>query len=1182
MTDSTGTTTYTYDAADHLAKVAYPDGTFLAYSYDSAGRRVQMQDQTGFTVNYSYDALGRLSQLTDGGGASIVQYSYDSVGRLARQDMGNGTFTTYAYDADSEIVGIVTHAPDGTVLDQLLYTYDNAGRPISMTTLSGTFTYGYDADSQLTTVQEPDGTLIKYDYDAVGNRVSVTTNGAAAAYATNDVDEYTSGGNTTFTYDNAGNLITQSGPDGTTKYSYDVSGRLTGVISSSGTTTYQYNALGNLVSQVQNGQQTNFLVDPTGLSNIVGEFTSSGTAVAQFSYGNGLASQVQGDGTTSYYNFDAIGNTTSLTNAAGAVVNQYGWLPFGESLNSTTGVANPFTFGGQQGVLDVGNNLYLMRNRAYSSQVGRFLQPDPTGFLGGDVNLYRYARNNPVTEIDPTGLCPPTQSSNEQFQQQQDDLFKGIVVAPAAVITGTEALVTSVGYLSAINVTTTLTGIAGFQAGTLGASSVSVLSVTGAGLGAPVVIAGAASAAGGALIGYGIRQIPGVDSSIQLGFSQAFGYNLTEPGCPPNPDGALVAAGLTPAEIAKIHQLEAKGTGVGSAVTQVKGPAKAKQVLALLSHDPNEIIGPTGFGAASFLPAGSILPYEINFTNEAGASAPAQTVTVTQQLDPNLVLNTFQLGTIGFGDVTIDVPAGLSSFSTRVDATASVGVFVDVTADLNLETGVVTWTFTSIDPTTLDVPVGNNALEGFLPPDANPPLGEGFVTYTIQPKASTPDGTALNAKASIVFDTNAPIDTQQISNTIDSSAPTSSVNVLPATSFSTAIPLSWTGQDGDSGVASFDIFVSDNGGPFTPFLIDTTQTSATFTGQVGHTYGFFSVATDNVGNVQPTPPAAQASTTVSADSTPPTSSISVLPAFSKPTFTLVWSGSDNQGGSGIASFTIFVSDNGGAFTPFLTDTTQTSATFTGVGEHTYAFFSVATDNAGNTQTMPTSAQATTQTLLDTPDKKYVAAVYEALLLRSVDLGGLNFWSGQLDAGQARGLIAQELDHSAEYFQTNIIKPAYQEFLNRQADTGGLAFWTGQLQGGLTDEQMQAGFIASQEFYDIANGSTMPVQRSPAADKLYIDAIYEALLDRKADAAGESFWVSQLQGEQTPLQVANDFTGSTEGLSLRVQQTYERFLGRPADPGGLAFWLTQYAQGATDEDIITGFISSDEFFNGATK
>ena len=94
--------------------------------------------------------------------------------------------------------------------------------------------------------------------------------------------------------------------------------------------------------------------------------------------------------------------------------------------------------------------------------------------------------------------------------------------------------------------------------------------------------------------------------------------------------------------------------------------------------------------------------------------------------------------------------------------------------------------------------------------------------------------------------------------------------------------------------------------------------------------------------------------------------------------------------------------------------------------------------------------------------------------------------------------------------------------------------------------MQAGFIASQEFYDIANGSTTPVPRSPAADKLYIDAIYEALLDRKPDAAGEEFWVGQLQGQQTPLQVANDFTGSSEGLSLRQcsKPTSASSAGRP--------------------------------------
>ena len=67
--------------------------------------------------------------------------------------------------------------------------------------------------------------------------------------------------------------------------------------------------------------------------------------------------------------------------------------------------------------------------------------------------------------------------------------------------------------------------------------------------------------------------------------------------------------------------------------------------------------------------------------------------------------------------------------------------------------------------------------------------------------------------------------------------------------------MSWSGQDDadGSGIAAYDIYVSDNGGPFNPFLLNTTDVTATFTGAAGHTYGFYSVATDNVGHVEAPP-----------------------------------------------------------------------------------------------------------------------------------------------------------------------------------------------------------------------------------------------------------------------------------------------------------------------------------------
>ena len=101
------------------------------------------------------------------------------------------------------------------------------------------------------------------------------------------------------------------------------------------------------------------------------------------------------------------------------------------------------------------------------------------------------------------------------------------------------------------------------------------------------------------------------------------------------------------------------------------------------------------------------------------------------------------------------------------------------------------------------------------------------------------------------------IDTHQ-----QSVLPTSSVAALPATS-PASFTVSWSGSDaGGPGIAAYDVLVSDNGSPFTPFVTATSATSATFSGVNGHTYGFYSVATDTVGNQQPSPIAAQATTVV--------------------------------------------------------------------------------------------------------------------------------------------------------------------------------------------------------------------------------------------------------------------------------------------------------------------------------
>jgi hypothetical protein len=73
----------------------------------------------------------------------------------------------------------------------------------------------------------------------------------------------------------------------------------------------------------------------------------------------------------------------------------------------------------------------------------------------------------------------------------------------------------------------------------------------------------------------------------------------------------------------------------------------------------------------------------------------------------------------------------------------------------------------------------------------------------------------------------------------------------------------WSGADIGSGVQDYTIYVSDNGGAFTPWLINTSSTSAQFTGEVYHSYGFYSIARDYVGNVEAGKQSADTSTSVS-------------------------------------------------------------------------------------------------------------------------------------------------------------------------------------------------------------------------------------------------------------------------------------------------------------------------------
>ena len=225
--------------------------------------------------------------------------------------------------------------------------------------------------------------------------------------------------------------------------------------------------------------------------------------------------------------------------------------------------------------------------------------------------------------------------------------------------------------------------------------------------------------------------------------------------------------------------------------------------------DPNALIGPAGYGTSNFVaPNGTALPYQILFENSPSATAPAQEVTTTEQLDPHLDSTTFQFTSIGWGDTTLSIPDGSQYYQTTVSMTDNGETFdVDVEASFDATTGLVTVTFQSIDPNTQLPP---DVLSGFLPPEDGTGRGMGFVDYSILPLANLPTGTQIRAVALVTFGINATIATDQVDDddptkgidptkqaliTIDSGLPTSSVSPLPAASTATSFTVNMTGAD---------------------------------------------------------------------------------------------------------------------------------------------------------------------------------------------------------------------------------------------------------------------------------------------------------------------------------------------------------------------------------------------------
>jgi hypothetical protein len=179
------------------------------------------------------------------------------------------------------------------------------------------------------------------------------------------------------------------------------------------------------------------------------------------------------------------------------------------------------------------------------------------------------------------------------------------------------------------------------------------------------------------------------------------------------------------------------------------------------SWDPNAKSGPAGIGPAQVV-SGNLLPYTIFFENVASATAPAQQISIVDPLDPSLDENSASLGTLLLGSLSVGIGPGQHASKT-VDLRPATNALLQVQADVDTVKRQITWALTAIDPATGQLPT--NPGVGILPPDQNPPQGEGYVTFTAPAKQGTPPNTTISNQATVTFDVNPPIQTNVWTNT---------------------------------------------------------------------------------------------------------------------------------------------------------------------------------------------------------------------------------------------------------------------------------------------------------------------------------------------------------------------------------------------------------------------------------
>jgi RHS repeat-associated protein len=398
-TDPYGSQTFAYDNVGRVTQttrttdgVSYP----FSYTFDTADRLLTESFPDGDSVGtVTYDSAGHLSTLPN----IITSVAYDALGRPTSLVNANGTTQSRTYDANRLWMTGITTTSGSTNLQALTYGFDADGNRTSVTSTSSNSTdeswsYGYDELHRVTSAVDTSNSAYSqsFTFNAAGNIVSNSrvgsytypTQGAGSVHP----HAVTTAGSNTYAYNANGQMTSRAG----TALSWNGDH----LMSNDGSNSYYYGGSRELLKLVNGSNTTRYLGDDF-------EVSPSG---AQNKYIMGMAVRVgTGSGNTRWIHSDFNSSLQVQSNGSGTESMRKKYYVTGDALGTTGADSESKGFTGQR---QESSGLTYLHERFYDPLLGRFVSPDPSTPGSGNVGLnrYAYAANDFVNKEDTSGFMP--------------------------------------------------------------------------------------------------------------------------------------------------------------------------------------------------------------------------------------------------------------------------------------------------------------------------------------------------------------------------------------------------------------------------------------------------------------------------------------------------------------------------------------------------------------------------------------------------------------------------------------------------------------------------------------------------------------------------------------------------------------------------------------------------------